>query len=229
MTDPIPYYEAKQSFDPAVPIDSLAEHPRNYNHADEELLARLLDQHGLYGAILVQKSTGLIIVGNHRYKVAKSKGAATMPVFWLDVDDAEAEEILAADNLSSKLAVFDEARLIELLTARKDSPRGLAGTGYGDAALAALLRHQASVTAAPDTDDDEWDNMPEFNQPGKPPAYSLVMHFPTEGDADRFFGLIGAERPKTRYLWWPQHDGFKGLDYSQVEVIEDDDDPGPGA
>lgn len=140
MTDPIPYWEAPQEFDPAIPIDSVREHPSNYNHADEEKLAQLLDSHGFYNAIVVQKSSGLIVVGNHRHRVAAAKGAATIPGFWLDVDDDEAEEILAADNLSARLAVFDEARLLELLRARSESPRGLEPTGYSEDDLAALAK-----------------------------------------------------------------------------------------
>jgi len=223
MTDPVPFYEAAQEFDPAIPLDSLREHPKNYNKADEELLARLLDAHGFYGGIIIQKSSGLILVGNHRYRKAKQKGAVTMPGFWLDVDDDEAEEILAADNLSSKLAVFDEARLIELLTARQESPRGLAGTGYGDAALQALIRHQASITAPPANPEDEWEGMPDFNQPDGTPAYSVVIHFPTDDDAATFFALIGKERPAQKFLWWPKHDGFRGLDHSVMEVAKEDD------
>lgn len=143
MTDPIPFYLAPQEYDPAIPLDQLHEHPKNYNQGADEALAASLDAHGFYGAVMVQKSTGLIIAGNSRYRGAARKGAATIPGFRLDIGDDEAEGILANDNLFGKLAVFDETALVALLSGYKDRTGSLTGTGYGEDELAdmiALLR-----------------------------------------------------------------------------------------
>ena len=225
MTDPIPFYLAEQEFDPEIPVASLHEHPENYNRGDTEAIAASLDKYGLYGAVLVQKSTRAIIAGNHRHRVASAKGAATIPGFWLDVDDDTARSILADDNGTTHLATFDEPKLIALLTRAKDSPTGLP-VSFGADRLAAMVRHQASITAAPGDPNAEWEGMPDFDQPDGKPAYSITMHFPDDASADEFFKRLGvAERPKTRYLWWPHHDGFKGIDYENVEVASGPEQP----
>ena len=222
MTDPIPFHLAAQEYDPAIPVTALREHPKNYNLGDTEAIAESLDAHGFYGAVVAQKSTGLIIAGNHRYRIARNKGAPSIPGFWLDCDDDEAERILAHDNLTSKLAKVDEERLIALLTGVRDRTGSLYGTGHDENALAMLIRHHAAVTADPADPDAEWEGMPDFEQPGLPAAYSITMHFPTDEDAAEFFRRLGVEKPDTRYLWWPRHDDHKGVDYSKLAVQADE-------
>lgn len=218
MSETTPFRIADQQFDPDIPIASLREHPENYNRGDVGAISESMDEHGFYGAVLVQRSSGRILAGNHRYRTARDKGATTLPGFWLDCDDDEARRLLAVDNRTTHLATFDEAALIALLKQAQDSPRGLAGTGYDQGALAMLIRHQASITAHPGNPDDEWEGMPDFDQPGLKPAYSIVMHFPSTEDADNFFRLIGREWPRTRFLWWPNNDGWKGSVGDSVEV-----------
>lgn len=221
MSDPIPFRLADQEYDPEIPVDQLHEHPKNPNRGDVEAIAESLDAHGFYGAVIAQKSTGAIIAGNHRFRSARAKGAPTLPGFWLDCTDDEADAILSVDNRTTHLATFDEAKLIELLTGVRDRTGTLHGTGYHEGSLALLIRHQAGVTAQPTDPNSEWEGMPDFDQPGQPPAYSVTMHFPTEEAADQFFALIERDRPKTKYLWWPHHDGFKGMDYSRAEILGD--------
>jgi hypothetical protein len=121
---------AEQQFDPAIPVESISEHPANPNQGDIGAISESMDAHGFYGAVLVQASTGYILAGNHRYRAARMKGAASVPGFRLDVDDDTAARILAVDNRTAKLASVDEAKLVELLTGAAMAPRGLAGTGY---------------------------------------------------------------------------------------------------
>jgi hypothetical protein len=138
MTEPT-FRLADQQFDPAIPVGSIQEHPDNYNEGDVGAVAMSLDSHGFYGGVLVQRSTGNIIAGNTRYRTAVIKGAETIPGFWVECDDGEAEEILAVDNRTAALARVDEARLVELLTRRATSERGLAGTGYDGDDLDGLI------------------------------------------------------------------------------------------
>lgn len=121
---------ADQEFDPEIAVDRIAEHPENYNEGDTGAISESMDEHGMYGAVLVQKSTGFILVGNHRYRAAKAKGAASVPGFWLDVDDDEAKRIMMVDNRTARLSTFNEHQLVALLTDAASSARGLAGTGY---------------------------------------------------------------------------------------------------
>jgi hypothetical protein len=85
----------------------------------------------------VQKSTGLIIAGNHRYRRAVAKGAQELDFIIADVDDATALRILLADNRTSDKGGYDKAKLAALLDkiqkdAKDEEERAkrLRGTAY---------------------------------------------------------------------------------------------------
>lgn len=128
-----------QEFDPAVPIDSLTEHPENPRDGDEKAIEASIDAHGFYGAIVAQKSTRYVIAGNHRHRDLRNRGQKVIPVFWLDVDDDEALRICLNDNASNDKAGYREDVLAALLTRMQQTPTGLAGSGYADADLTALI------------------------------------------------------------------------------------------
>lgn len=137
---------ADQEFDPAIPIDSIREHPANPNEADVDLIADSLDRFGFIGAIVVHKSTGNILSGNHRYRTAKAKGAPAIPGFWLDVDDETAGQWMVTDNDSARRGEWAEARLLALLEPMTTLPPGYTPSRVED--LRTLLnppREQAQV------------------------------------------------------------------------------------
>ena len=119
-----------QQYDPAVPVDTLEEWPDNPNMGDVGHLSESLDALGFYGAIIVQTSTRRVIGGNHRLQTALQRDMPTLPVIWADVDDDTAERMLTMDNEATRRGVWDEVRLVELLTSKARSPKGLAGTGF---------------------------------------------------------------------------------------------------
>lgn len=122
--------------------DPLKEHPKNPKKGDEELIDESIEENGWYGAVTVQRSTGYIIAGNHRYRVAKRKGAKELPVIWKDVDDETALKILLVDNKSSDAGDYDEALLEELL----DGLENLKGTGYVLVSAQEQIESDASPT-----------------------------------------------------------------------------------
>jgi hypothetical protein len=144
VTDPFPpdFRVVDQEFDPAIPVVTIREHPDNPNEGDTGVIAESLDENGFYGAIMVQKSTGHIVAGNHRYRVAVAARAATIPGFWLSITDAQAAKILAVDNRSSRLGADDAAKLVALLSPLPS----LAGTGYSARDLDAMV---ARLTGQP--------------------------------------------------------------------------------
>lgn len=128
-----------QRYDPAFPIADLAEHPANPRRGDEAAIGESMAAHGFYGAVLAQASTGRIIAGNHRARVARARGEETVPVIFLDVDDDRARRILLVDNRSNDRAGYDDADLAQLLAELAASDDALVGTGWSDDELAALL------------------------------------------------------------------------------------------
>lgn len=138
----------KQRYEDAVPIDTLVEHPDNVRLGDEDIIDASMEEHGFFGAVLVQVSTHHIIAGNHRTRVARKRGETTIPVIWLDVDDDQATRIMLMDNRSNDVAGYDESRLLNLLSDLDMTDRGLVGTGYHSediALLQALLAGDAAL------------------------------------------------------------------------------------
>jgi len=113
-----------------VPIDSVQPHPENPRQGDLGSILGSVESNGFYGAVVVQKSTGRILAGNHRWLAAKHAGLTTIPVTFVDVGDVQARRILLADNRTSDLGTYDETQLVSLLKELAASAEGLAGTGY---------------------------------------------------------------------------------------------------
>jgi hypothetical protein len=118
-----------------VEIDDIQQHPLNprvgYLPAIKDSIAR----NGWHGAVVVQKSTNLILAGNHRWLAAKELGLKRVLVHYVDVDDATARRVLLADNRTSDVAGYDDRSLQEVLTMiiaeSPDEPEeALKGTGY---------------------------------------------------------------------------------------------------
>jgi len=113
-----------------VRLAELVEHPDNPRQGDVGAIYESITTNGFYGALIVQRSTGRILAGNHRYKAARDAGLTELPAIVVDVDDDTAARILVVDNRSNDLATHDEAALVELLKGLALTPEGLAGTGF---------------------------------------------------------------------------------------------------
>ncbi len=122
-----------------VDVTSLSLHPDNARKGNIERLEESIKVNGFYGALVVQRSTNHIVVGNHRYQAAVNLGLSELPVLFVDVDDNEARRLLLVDNRSNDLASYDDQMLLELLKLTQDET-GLDGTGYTDVDLADLER-----------------------------------------------------------------------------------------
>jgi hypothetical protein len=142
-------FRIAQEYEPAVPVAQLREHPDNKRRGDEVAISASMEAHGFYGACYVQRSTGYIVAGNHRSRVARRRGAATVPVIWLDIDDDQARRILLFDNKSADDATYDFDGLAQLLVEMSAGPGGLADTGYTDDGLAELLEQLGGTPGAP--------------------------------------------------------------------------------
>jgi hypothetical protein len=94
---------------------SLVEHPDNPRVGDVEAIVESIRANGFYGAIVAQRSTRRVLAGNHRLKAALALGMETVPVVWVDCDDAAAVRILLSDNKASDMSVYDPVRIADLL------------------------------------------------------------------------------------------------------------------
>ena len=115
-----------------VPIDEVQQHPGNPNNGDMDTIIESIQTHGFIEAISVQRDTGYIISGNHRYAAALSLGATEIPVVWVDCDEEEAYRILLHMNRAARLGRDDPSQVLAILDGLHETERGLLGTGYDE-------------------------------------------------------------------------------------------------
>jgi len=169
-----------------VSVDLIRPHPKNPRRGNLDVLVESIQKNGFYGALVVQRSTGFIVAGNHRYLAAKKCGINALPVLWVDVDDQTARRILLADNRTSDLATYDDEQLAALLR-EACTENDLLGTGYTDDDLEALIERARAgervlQTECGDADEIEPD-LPQHadSKPGE--VYELGSHRLLCGDA----------------------------------------------
>lgn len=179
-------------------VDVLKPHPQNPNRGDDDLVEESVDTNGWYGAIIAQKSTGYVLAGHTRYRVAQRKKAKQVPVIWKDVDDETALRILLADNETARAATMDEDLIGQIL----DQLGDLRGTGLnsgpfddaareggaGDEKAKTESKEQGRVEAALDAveaeEEDETglpgpDDVPEDKYT---PQYGVMLVVGSEGE-----------------------------------------------
>lgn len=182
-----------------VPIDSVRPHPRNPRIGDVDLIASSLRAHGQYVPIVVQRSTGYILRGNHTHKGLKQNGSATVDIVRIDVSDAQAVEILLMDNRASDHAVYDDAVLADLLRQIDDLPP----TGWTADELDDIL-----LRLTPASLDDMADALGEHDPEAVWPWLRMRLSPATKARVEQWWsGLPGfTDETKARALlaWWPE-------------------------
>lgn len=131
----VEYAEPVKQF--LVDIDSVQEYPDNPRRGDVDALVDSIRVNGFYTVALAQRSTGYLVMGNHRRKALLKMGATQIPVMYKDMSDEDALRIVLADNRTSDLSYYDDPTLFALL----DQLNGdFSGTGYDKASYELLLQ-----------------------------------------------------------------------------------------
>jgi hypothetical protein len=112
-----------------VPIETLALHPRNPRQGDVGAISESLKRFGQQKPVVVQKSTGYVVAGNHLLRAALALGWTSIAANAVDMTDVEAQAFMLADNRTAELGSFDELVLGELLKELAAADE-LVGTGY---------------------------------------------------------------------------------------------------
>lgn len=159
----------------AVPIDEISNHPRNVRQGDVGAIAESLKENGQYRPIVVQRSTGYVLAGNHTLKAAKALGWKKVAVTYVECDDQRALRILLADNRTNDLATYDDGALAELLKELAESETGLAGTMYDGDALDQLLSDLADTDFTGETEN-------AYTQKVAIPQYEIVGEEPNPSE-----------------------------------------------
>ena len=120
--------------------DQLLANPANWRihpKAQQAALAGALDTVGWVQQVMVNQRTGFVVDGHARVALALSRGEATMPVLYVDLDPPEEAVILATLDPISATAGRDDEKLRALL----------ADITVDDAGLRALLADVPEVRA----------------------------------------------------------------------------------
>ena len=204
-----------------VAVGELLLHPQNPRVGNVEEISKSILANGWWGTLVAQRSTNMVLAGNHRLLAAQQLELDTVPVYWLDCDDEQALKILLADNRTSDISEYDEVMLGELLTSLTLNEQGLLGTGFGIESYDDLMRSVEGQTMDITDHEAEWTHMPEFNQEDKMAAFRAVVHFASEKNADDFFKMLGVHKQKI--LWWPEHDGLVQSDIGKSWEHEEEE------
>ena len=147
------------SFDRAVDLVDLVEHPSNPNkHSDKQiaLLAKIIRNQGWRNPIVVSNRSGFIISGHGRLAAAKLLNVENVPVDYQDfASEADEHAHLIADNRIAELAEIDGNELAGLLR-QLDGQIDMELTGFDQVSLDDLLANttsdQPEVDAEPQID-----------------------------------------------------------------------------
>lgn len=98
-----------------VPIEQLVHLPGNARRGEVEAIKKSLEKFKQHKALVVQRSTNQVLIGNHTLMAARELGWDSVPVLWVDDDEAMAKARALADNHASELGGYDEEALAELI------------------------------------------------------------------------------------------------------------------
>lgn len=124
-----------------VPVGELKLWPGNARRGDVDKIAYSMRNHGVFAAVVVQRSTNRIVKGNHTYQAfVEVHGAdSEIPVVYVDVDDQRAARMNVVDNATSEAGTIDKFALREQLEAMYEDDIGsIDSSGYDDAYFATL-------------------------------------------------------------------------------------------
>lgn len=124
-----------------VDISVLIENPRNPRVNDKavESVAKSIKRFGFSSPIIARRANNMIIAGHTRYKASIKLGLSTVPVRYLDLDPADADLLMIADNKIGEKADWNNDLLSEILTEINGYGLELDALGFTDEELSNLI------------------------------------------------------------------------------------------
>jgi ParB-like chromosome segregation protein Spo0J len=122
-----------------VSLYDLKMYPNNPRIGDVNTIYESLLANGQYRPLVVNRKDNVILAGNHTFKALKRLGWATAIVWYVDVDDEQAKQIMLVDNKLNDDATYDFEKLEKAIKDMQDVGQ-LIGTGYTEQALDEVLK-----------------------------------------------------------------------------------------
>jgi len=210
-----------------IKLSDLKEHPRNYKTHPEDQLQHIIssiEEHGFYRNIVIAKDN-TILAGHGVFQACQLMNKEEVPVIRLNIDhdSTQALKVLTSDNEIQNLAKVDDRELSEILKDILDEDLDLAGTGFDQEQLSALIYTTRPSTEVADIDEaKEWVGMVDFEPTGK--DIKVIIQFDNEEDRQEMLNRIGATHINKQIgnistIWYPER---KQEDLKSISFIADE-------
>ena len=199
-----------------ISVDSIIPYSKNSRtHSDAQIsqITKSIKEFGFTNPILIDEEN-IIIAGHGRLQAAKKLNLDKAPVITLEgLTDAQRKAYVIADNKLALNAGWDNFLLkVEMQSLiNLDFDLDVIGFDEGEILNIMLDKEEGETDA-----EEEWTDMPEFDQSDTQSFRKVVVHFDNQDDCDEFFSLIGqADKGKTKSIWHPQkeNDDLQGMRY----------------
>ena len=190
-------------------VDDLIPYARNARtHSDEQVaqIAASIKEWGWTTPVLIDED-GEIIAGHGRVMAARKLGIEEVPTMtatgW---SKAQKQAYVLADNQLPQNAGWDMDLLKIEMQDLSSEGFDLSLIGFDDGAIMNLaLPVEEGQTNA----DEEWEDMPEFEQDDKTSFRHVIVHFENNDDLTEFFSIIGqSHTDKTKSIWFPEQENM---------------------
>jgi hypothetical protein len=187
-----------------IPSETLKANPKNWrthNNAQRRALNSVLGKVGFAGAVIAYENSDkeLIIIDGH-LRVSEANNEE-IPVIILDVNDNEADILLATYDPIGTLANSDNKQIDTLLEQIDNNSNELQDL------LEDIQQKYGSNPLADFDADNEWDGMPEFISNDENAVRDIIVHFTSDEDVKKFAELVNQNiTDKTKFIWFPEQE-----------------------
>jgi hypothetical protein len=218
MTDaPKPLYIEESLWPLAVPIGVLSNMKANPRLHPEESIEAIKTSLKVFRQQkpVVVSSDNVVIAGNGTLQAAVALGWEYIAASKTTLTAKEAEAYAVADNRAADLSTFDFDIVRDIFKGlddvlktsagfSKDEIDGLMGKALPEGVVVTDSGEVVVKKAKPNSPDEHWVGMPEFDQEDRQSFRRIIVHFESEDDVEKFFSLIGqSHTDKTRSIWYP--------------------------
>ena len=137
-----------------VDVNELKEFPNNARIGNVREIYESLLQNGQYRPLVVNRKDNIILAGNHTFQAIKRLGWSKALVWYVDVDDKQAKQIVLVDNKLNDDATYDYTKLEKAIKDLQDVS-DLIGTGYTQKAVDDLLASVKTEIPEPEVKEDK--------------------------------------------------------------------------
>lgn len=200
-----------------VPTDKLKPNARNPRKNDPVVtkLVKSIESFGWTNPILSLPNQ-TIIAGHTRWKAAQQAGLATVPVIYLKMTKAQADQYMIADNKLTELAEWDTEGLAELFAEFKTQGMDLDLTGFNTDEIATILGDKDYDNGL--TDEDATPEPPKKPKSRPGDVYAMGDHRLLCGDCTQPDAIKTLMDGKLADMAWT--DPPYNVNYKQLKVTD---------